>query len=102
MDRRPGGGCGLPRRVYERVGATAATHFPKAPDPRILICTRIIHISGHIGSLWSLFSGEVVVLMDGFDGRDYVIPDDVQVSLHRCSRTGCFRRLRPTRCWPIC
>jgi fatty-acyl-CoA synthase len=50
---------------YERVIATAATHAPMAPDPRMLICTRISHLSGHIGSLWSLFSGEAVVLMDG-------------------------------------
>jgi fatty-acyl-CoA synthase len=68
-----GGTTGRPKLVthraefYEGVGATAATHAPKARDPRMLICTRISHMSGHIGSLWSLFSGEAVVMMDGFD-----------------------------------
>jgi fatty-acyl-CoA synthase len=68
-----GGTTGRPKLVthragfYEGVGATAPTHAPQAPDPRQLICTRITHMSGHFLSLWSLFSGEVVVLMDGFD-----------------------------------
>jgi fatty-acyl-CoA synthase len=68
-----GGTTGRPKLVihragfYEGVGATAANHAPKAPDPRMLICTLITHMSGHFGSLMSIFSGEVVVMMDHFD-----------------------------------
>jgi fatty-acyl-CoA synthase len=68
-----GGTTGRPKLVthgagfYQRVIATATFQASKAPDPRMLICTLITHMSGHFNSLMRLVSGEVVVLMDGFD-----------------------------------
>jgi fatty-acyl-CoA synthase len=68
-----GGTSGRPELVthragfYERIIATAAIQASKAPNPRLLICTLITHMSGHFASLMRLASGMVVVLMDDFD-----------------------------------
>jgi fatty-acyl-CoA synthase len=68
-----GGTTGRPKLAihragfYEGVAATGAAHAPRAPEPRMLVCTLITHMSGHFASLMSLFSGEGVVMMDHFD-----------------------------------
>jgi fatty-acyl-CoA synthase len=68
-----GGTTGRPKLVthragfYDRISAAAATHGSSAPDPRVLACTLLSHVSGHFVSLISIFTGQVVVLMDDFE-----------------------------------
>jgi fatty-acyl-CoA synthase len=68
-----GGTTGRPKLVthdagfYQRVIATAAIQASKAPDPRLLVCTLITHMSGHFASLMRLAGGAAVVMMHDFD-----------------------------------
>lgn len=68
-----GGTTGRPKLVthrsgfYDRVIGSAATHGSKAPDPRVLVCTLLSHVSGHFVSLLALLTGQVVVLIGDFE-----------------------------------
>ncbi|MEW2395445.1 AMP-binding protein [Streptomyces sp. NPDC046862] len=68
-----GGTTGVPKLVTHRGGYYSAVlrvapRFADgvSPDPKMLICTQITYISGHMGLLVGLLSGHTVVLLRTF------------------------------------